>query len=259
MALEQASKGGRQAQAGAHTPLASPAKRLKTPPATPAARTLAFSPESPERSSARSQTVPAGGSLSQGRADVDAALAAVTVVIEGSCATKQHAQSAAAAAPPGRRAGVRKQPPVRAGAQHAQAARIEQGSQGVATPAKQPQARLHGAAQNHSARDALAAVHKAAAKRIAQVLLRCTSPKLLPLLLSALNPRCGTPNHDGVDVVPHPLEWHGEVGSSARARTHVLKQGAVMNQHAAEGSHLSAGSSRLKIDRHILCQEALGP
>ena len=112
---------------------------------------------------------------------MDAALAAVSAVIEGSCAEMEHAKSTAAITA-GQRAGGNKNGGSGAAAQHAaaagplQRAGAEQSSQGVSTPAKQPQARRGYTPGKTSARDALAAVHKAAAKRIAQVLILSMLP-----------------------------------------------------------------------------------
>ena len=179
MHLIQAARESQQAKAEPHTPFASPTKRLKTPSASPAVRTLVHSPDTPQRPPVRSRAARPGGGLSQGRVDVDAALAAVSAVIQGSCADEEHAQSAAAISA-GERAAGKKKPGKGAAAQRAaasagpgQTAGLEQSAQGVSTPAKQPQARQGYAAGKASARDALGAAHKAAAKRTAQVLLLC--------------------------------------------------------------------------------------
>ena len=175
MHLMQAARESEQAEAETHTPFASPTKRLKTPTASPAVRVLAHSPETPQRPPARSRAAQSGGGLSQGRDDVDAALAAVSAVIEGSRAAEEHASSAAAMTA-GQRAAGKKKPRKGAAAQSIAAAGpvrtagLEQSSQGVSTPAKQPQAR-QGYTAGTSTGDALAAAHKAAAKRIAQVSL----------------------------------------------------------------------------------------
>ncbi|CAL5220963.1 g3069 [Coccomyxa viridis] len=170
----QAARESQQAKAEPHTPFASPTKRLKTPSASPAVRTLVHSPDTPQRPPVRSRAARPGGGLSQGRDDVDAALAAVSAVIQGSCADEEHAQSAAAISA-GERAAGKKKPGKGAAAQRAaasagpgQTAGLEQSAQGVSTPAKQPQARQGYAAGKASARDALGAARKAAAKRTAQ-------------------------------------------------------------------------------------------
>ena len=164
-----------QAEPEAHTPFASPSKRLRTPSASPAVRALAPSPDTPQQPAAQSQAAPCGG----GSGDVAAALAAVSGFIDGDRAEEERTWSAPGSSP-GHRAGGRNKSGRGFGAQRAaaarpaQTARLEQSSQGVATPAKQPQARL-----GHTARDALAAAHKAASKRIAQVLRLSTVPWVL--------------------------------------------------------------------------------
>ena len=173
----QAAREGRQDESGAQTPFASPGKRLKTPTASPAARVLASGPDSPEQAPARTRAAPCHGGRSYGRDDVEAALAAVSAYVEGNCAETELASSKADASS-GKRAGVHRNASKGAGVRHAVAARaaqtapLAQSSQGVSTPAKQPQARQRYTDTKSSARDALAAAHKAAAKRIAQVLLK---------------------------------------------------------------------------------------
>ena len=181
MRLMQAARGSELAEAEPHTPFASPTKRLKTPAASPAVSSLSHSPNTPQRPPARSRAAPPGGGLGQGRDDVDAALAAVSAVIDGSCAEEEHAQSIAGIGAGPRAGGKKKSGKVAAAAAgRVQTAGAEQSSQGVATPAKQPQARQGYTAGTATARDALAAAHKAAAKRIAQVLLMHVLPR--PLL-----------------------------------------------------------------------------
>lgn len=165
-----------QAEAEAYTPFASPSKRIKTPSASSAVCALASSPDTPQQPAGQSRAGPCGGGLSQGSDNVAAALAAVSGFIDSDCAAEEHALSAAGASL-GYRAGGRTKSGRGAGAQRAAAARpvqtakAEQSSQGMPTPAKQPQARPSYTAQKATARDALAAAHQAAAKRIAQVLL----------------------------------------------------------------------------------------
>ena len=182
--LMQAARRGRQAEPEAHTPFSSPGKRLKTPSASPAVRVLSSSPGSPELPPARTRAAPCDGGLSHSHDNVDAALAAVSAIVDGSCAETEHARSAADAAS-GQRAGMLKKSVKGAGAQlpftvgPVQTAPVAQGSQGLSTPAKQPQARQRYPASKVTARDALAAAHKAAAKQIAQVLLECMSSRVL--------------------------------------------------------------------------------
>ena len=173
LSLLQVAGESRQGQAQQHLSFASPGKRFKTPPASPAMHVIASTPEAPDTQPASTHAPQHSRPHTNGRSDVSAALAAISVVIEGSCAVEDHAHLAAAAES---RQRAEKQEGSTSGlpVQHAAATRHEsalQSSQGVSTPIKQPQIRQRYVARNTStAKAGTTAAGRGPAKSRAQVL-----------------------------------------------------------------------------------------